>query len=57
MAGEGWGAKRVPSRRNHMCKDLKARETMRKLGGWGEMAEGLSLSQADVTLQMCPTSL
>lgn len=25
-----WGVERVPSRRNHMCKDLDARETTRK---------------------------
>ena len=27
---EEWGVERVPSRRNHMCKDLDARETTRK---------------------------
>lgn len=33
------GAERVPSRRNHVCKDQGAKETPRTWGAWGEVVD------------------
>lgn len=42
MVGEGWGVKRVPSQRNHVCKDPEAGEIMRKSADWGTDGGGPS---------------
>lgn len=57
MVGERWGVRRIPGKRNHVCKDPEAGEIVRKLGAWGQVMEVLLLSRVHVVLPMCPTAL